>query len=185
MNEAKIYNLKTMPQIGFGNLELRARPPLKAIEDISGNMNNINLIDKAINAIGTNPEATGYIKGNTHPDILNRVDPNGISTRAMLADLSSMVVHDRSGAAVTVSEYPRLKPFLPMAPDNADTVRRKLITLKQKVEEENNLYKQTLSQYNYNSVEQPQQQQNPIVNKLKNAGYSDAEIQEYLEHKGQ
>jgi hypothetical protein len=73
--------------------------------------------------------ATG-IKAYT-PDIaLNRLDPEGTVTRAAIADIGSMIMHDRSGAAVTVSESPRLKPFIPLITDNAETALKKLARLR-------------------------------------------------------
>jgi len=65
------------------------------------------------------------------PDIaLNRLDPAGTVTRAAIADIGSMIMHDRSGAAVTVSESPRLKPFIPLTTDDAATALKKLERLR-------------------------------------------------------
>ena len=65
------------------------------------------------------------------PDIaLNRLDPAGTVTRAAIADIGSMIMHDRSGAAVTVSESPRLKPFIPLITDDAATALKKLERLR-------------------------------------------------------
>jgi hypothetical protein len=58
--------------------------------------------------------------------ILNRLDPQGTDTRAAVADLGSLVIHDRSGAAVTAAEMPRLAPFIPQATDDPETARKKL-----------------------------------------------------------
>lgn len=69
--------------------------------------------------------ATGF-KGYLPNAVLQRTDPSGTSTRAAIADLGSMVIHDRSGAAVTASEYPRLAPFIPKETDDQDTVKKKL-----------------------------------------------------------
>lgn len=70
-------------------------------------------------------EATG-LKGFLPNQILNRVDPVGVETRAAVADLGSLVIHDRSGAAVSASEFPRLAPFIPSEKDDAATVKKKL-----------------------------------------------------------
>jgi hypothetical protein len=35
-------------------------------------------------------------------------------------------VHERSGAAVSVAEFPRLQPFVPNSRDKPETVKRKL-----------------------------------------------------------
>jgi hypothetical protein len=69
--------------------------------------------------------ATG-LKGYLPNQVLNRVDPEGVDTRAAIADLGSLVIHDRSGAAVTVMEFPRLEPFIPSAKDDPATVKKKV-----------------------------------------------------------
>lgn len=69
--------------------------------------------------------ATGW-KGLLPNQVLNRMDPKGVDTRAAISDLGSLVLHDRSGAAVTAAEFPRLAPFIPTHTDDAATVKKKL-----------------------------------------------------------
>lgn len=71
------------------------------------------------------PNATGY-KGFLPDVVLQRMDPAGVDTRAAIADLGSMIIHDRSGAAVTASEYPRLVPFIPRDRDDPPVIKKKL-----------------------------------------------------------
>lgn len=71
------------------------------------------------------PQATG-IKGILPNQILNRIDPNGVAVRGLIADLGSMEIRDRSGAAVTAAEFPRLAPFIPNEKDPPDVMRKKL-----------------------------------------------------------
>lgn len=70
--------------------------------------------------------ATGFMKGLLPNQMVNRLDPKGVDTRAALADLGSLVIHDRSGAAVTASEFPRLAPFIPTVYDDQATSQKKL-----------------------------------------------------------
>ena len=58
--------------------------------------------------------------------VLNAFDPKGVDTRAAIGDLGSMVIHDRSGAAVTAAEFPRLRPFIPLASDSPEVARKKV-----------------------------------------------------------
>jgi hypothetical protein len=58
--------------------------------------------------------------------VLQRMDPQGTDARAALADLGSLVIHERSGAAVTAAEFPRLMPFIPKINDDPETVKKKL-----------------------------------------------------------
>lgn len=75
-------------------------------------------------------DATGKKGLLTHAGVigdktLNWLDPSGVDTRAAVGDLGSLVVHDRSGAAVTASEFPRLRPFIPLATDSPEVALKK------------------------------------------------------------
>lgn len=61
---------------------------------------------------------------------LNFLDPKGVDARAAVGDLGSLIIHDRSGAAVTASEFPRLRPFIPLSSDSPDVARRKVARFK-------------------------------------------------------
>jgi hypothetical protein len=95
----------------------------------------LNKIARAEELLTKTPEATGMFKGMMPDAILNRTDKEGTATRAALAELAATKVHDLSGAAVSVSEFGRLKPFLPQPTDNADTLRTKLAGMKAEVED--------------------------------------------------
>lgn len=65
---------------------------------------------------------------NVAPDVLiQRLDPKGVKARAMVADIGSLKIHDRSGAAVSAMEFPRLRPFVPdVQRDTPETIITKL-----------------------------------------------------------
>lgn len=118
---------------------LKPLPP--AVNDaVIGNAQSLYSLDKAINLLqGKNVDsakgdsaATGW-KGYLPQAVLNRIDESGVDTRAEVADIGSMKIHDRSGAAVTVSESPRLMPFIPLTTDPAGVAIRKLTRLKEEV----------------------------------------------------
>jgi hypothetical protein len=87
-------------------------------------------VDDALKAVDAYPAALGFSNymGDT---IRQRTDPDGVNARALVADIGSLKIHDRSGAAVTASETPRLKPFIPSATDDEATVKKKLGLFKQ------------------------------------------------------
>jgi hypothetical protein len=107
--------------------------PASAAGGLLENMTNLRraqdayalLSGKDVGQMKGDPDATGF-KGFMPNGALNRVDPAGVDTRAAMADLGSLVVHDRSGAAVTAAEFPRLAPFIPQATDDAVTARKKV-----------------------------------------------------------
>lgn len=107
--------------------------PTSAAQKLMENQANLRKAQTALNLISGqdtggakgSADATGW-RGYVPEAILQRVDPEGIETRAAIGDLGSMVIHDRSGAAVTASEYPRLRPFIPLVTDDPATVKKKL-----------------------------------------------------------
>ena len=104
--------------------------PTHAQKAIVGAASTINKLDSAIKSIEDNPESTG-LKGLLPDIVLNRFYPEGTVGRANVADIGSLVMHERSGAAVTASESPRLKPFIPLTTDDDKTVIKKLKRMRQ------------------------------------------------------
>lgn len=103
--------------------------PAHVSEAVAKNAASISNIDAALSAVDKNPNAVGY-KGFIPDEALQRIDPEGVDARALISNIGSLKIHDRSGAAVTAAETPRLKPFIPSAKDNAETVKKKLNGLK-------------------------------------------------------
>ena len=108
--------------------------PASAAKSLLENQTNLRRAEQALE-LAQGKELPGGIKGDTAAtglkglipnQVLNRIDPAGVDTRAAIADLGSMVIHDRSGAAVTAAEFPRLAPFIPSPTDDAETVQKKL-----------------------------------------------------------
>jgi hypothetical protein len=131
------------------------KPLTKPLKDIPAAVNtsiltnsqNLNKINQALDLLGGrnvgdlkgDQAATGW-KGYIPQPVLNRADPKGIDARAMIADIGSLIIHDRSGAAVTAAESPRLMPFIPLVTDDNATARKKLVRFKQIYEQEQQAY---------------------------------------------
>lgn len=112
--------------------------PASAAKGFLDNMNNLRKAETALALLeGKNvgvaqgdTEATGKKGLLTNLGVigdktLNWLDPQGVDTRAAIGDLGSIVIHDRSGAAVTAAEFPRLRPFIPLASDAPDVAIKK------------------------------------------------------------
>lgn len=123
-------------------------PPLRQIPSsantaIQGNLQNLQRARTAlalvrgqnVGAATGDRSATGW-KGYLPNSVLNRADPSGVDARAAIADLGSLVINDRSGAAVTAAEFPRLAPFIPQPTDDAATVEKKLVRFEQVYQQE-------------------------------------------------
>jgi len=61
-------------------------------------------------------------------------------TKALMADLMTKKLKDRSGATVTVQEWSRAQPFIPTEKDTAETIQSKIRSLYDIIAEETELY---------------------------------------------
>jgi hypothetical protein len=105
-------------------------PPPAVMTSMLTNVSGIRNIDSVLKELDTHPDSIGP-KALLPNWLTQRTDPEGIALRAGIADILSQTFHDRSGAAVTVSEAPRLKPFVPDATDTAVALRTKLSRIRQ------------------------------------------------------
>jgi hypothetical protein len=126
-------NLEFIPG-GPADPENKNKPlPASTASGLLTNQDNLRRAQRAlalakgetVDGLKGDANATG-MKGYLPNGLLNRADSGGVDTRAAIADLGSMVIHDRSGAAVSATEFPRLQPFIPSASDDAATVKKKL-----------------------------------------------------------
>jgi hypothetical protein len=153
-------------QLGLGERELglkaqeakrKANEPVK-LENIppahrAAYMENeaaLNKIDSAIEKIKGNPEALGM--GNVAGEfVTQRTDPEGVATRAALAEISSQKRHELSGASITASESPVLAPFIPKATDDPTAAIDKLNSLKKHYLESNSQFESEYAKPDYKS----------------------------------
>lgn len=121
-----------------------ARGAAAIMKDVAANETQVSVIDDALKELDAHPDAVGLKRGAADlplvggvADAINqRVDPNGVAARASLANVSSLVIKDRSGSAVTVSESARLRPFIPSTGDTPEAIRVKLRKLRAAIETE-------------------------------------------------
>lgn len=120
-------------------IEKKQNVPQYVVEGVINNAKSLSSIDAAIASLQTKQgkNAVGW-KGYLPNSALNRMDPEGTETRANISDVGSLILHDRSGAAVTAAESPRLMPFIPLATDDDVTAAKKLKRFKQLFEAETN-----------------------------------------------
>lgn len=145
------------PKVKSGSQQRRV--PAKVLSGYSANAASISQIDAAIADIKANPSALG-LKNKFGDDINQRLDPKGVAPRARVADIGSLKLHDRSGAAVTASESPRLMPFIPQVTDRAEAAIKKLQLLKEQYQSANDqIDVQFGEESGYVREEAPQQRQ--------------------------
>ena len=104
----------------------------KAIHEANIGISNI---DRAIGLLDERPSSVGPRYGIPGAELAGQyLDAEGVPVRAAISNVGSLKLHDRSGAAVTVSEFPRLAPFIPTAKDSAPAAKHKLEGLKKEYE---------------------------------------------------
>lgn len=123
----------------LGDLPREVQKPDKNLSDgvtkgIMGNMSTVRQLDQAIDAVGKNPDAFGMAQ--MVPGVSRFGPQASIDARGQVANIGSLKLHERSGAAVTASEFPRLAPFIPSATDPPATVKSKLQGMRRIVQEQ-------------------------------------------------
>lgn len=110
---------------------------------VAENRAQMRSIDAALAEIERYPGAVGPKRGigkvpglGGIAEMVNQtVDPEGIDARLNIANVGSLLIHDRSGAAVSVSEFPRLSPFVPDVSDTPEAAKKKLRALRANLEQ--------------------------------------------------
>lgn len=115
----------TATPILAGGAQLQPKPTGAIVQQVAQNNVTLNKIDRALEWVDKTPNAFG-LKNVMGDQVMQRFDPSGVAARAMVADIAGQKIHDRSGAAVTVGEAERLKPYVPNVTDTPDVVKKKL-----------------------------------------------------------
>jgi hypothetical protein len=121
------------PGTGKPAIQPKPVPSASTQKDIAENNVALQKIDAAIKLLDKNPGSVG-LQNYLGDTVMQRADPLGVETRAAIADIGSQKIHDRSGAAVTAAEAPRLKPFVPLATDTKASVAIKLKRFREEYE---------------------------------------------------
>ena len=115
----------TATPILAGGAQLQPKPTGAIVQQVAQNNVTLNKIDRALEWVDKTPNAFG-LKNVMGDQAMQRFDPSGVAARAMVADIAGQKIHDRSGAAVTVGEAERLRPYVPNVTDHPDVVKKKL-----------------------------------------------------------
>jgi hypothetical protein len=108
--------------------QIMPRAARGVLKQVAENTEQMQAIDTAIQQVQSRPSSVGPSRA-LLPDMLSQyTDKEGIGTRSAVANVGSLVVHDRSGATVTINENKRLNPFVPSVHDRPEAA---LIKLKQ------------------------------------------------------
>jgi hypothetical protein len=113
--------------------------PMGVESEISSNLASISAIDDAtamLKAPG-GQEAFGIKRGlQNMVGIANRADPENTALRAIVSNIGSMQIKLRSGTAVSATEWPRIRGFIPTVYDSPKEVEDKLKEIRRAISEE-------------------------------------------------
>ena len=103
---------------------------------VASNVAQLQTIDATLAELKKHKGATGLVRA--FPDAVNnRVDKKGVAGRASLANIKTLILHDRFGSAQTASEMKNARPMLPSETDDYDQIVDKLTRLRTFIESEN------------------------------------------------
>jgi hypothetical protein len=118
----------------LGGQPIKAAPQVSetTLQKLAQNETALAEIQRARQLVNDNPEALGL--KNFLPELaMQRIDPSGVDTRSVVGKIGAQKIHDLSGAAVTVSEFPRLAVFIPSARDTPEAAQIKLNNLEREL----------------------------------------------------
>jgi len=124
-------SLEAIP--GGPGMKARTQLPKVPAATMAGYISNtksIRSIDTTLAHLKKHPNAVGKWNLVTPDAWAQTIDPKGVDARAGVSDVGSLIVHERSGANVTVGETPRLLPFIPSSNDDPATVVKKMSRLR-------------------------------------------------------
>jgi hypothetical protein len=115
----------TDPRTGQPVQGKRAEAPNALQQTAVENNAALKAIQQADSAVTATPKAFGI--QNVLGDFASqRLDPSGEQARGYVSNLGSLKIKERSGAAVTAKEFPRLSPFVPTSKDTPEAIHAKL-----------------------------------------------------------
>lgn len=119
------YDANTRQPISGGISPKQPELPGAVVQQMAQNEVSLAQVRRGMQLVKDNPDAFGV--KNFAPDaIIQRLDPGGVEARAIVGNIAGQKIHDRSGAAVTVGEMARLKPYIPNVNDDPDAIQEKL-----------------------------------------------------------
>jgi len=118
-------------------LKLKAIPSGPATAYAENNA-AMKAVDDAIAKVEAAPENSFGVQNYLPGAITQRIDKPGIDARSAVAAIGSKKYHDISGAAVTITEAPRMAPFIPSATDTKEKILQNLKNIKVQYEDTNN-----------------------------------------------
>lgn len=129
--------------------------PFAVVQDLAGNERQLGTVNEALRLLNANPDAVGGPKNWMLPrGVTNFFDREGAKVRNPISDIGSLIIKDRSGAAVTEHEMRRLN-FIPNEDDPPEVTRDKLTRLAQYIATKNQQIRDYYAAQGYGTPDTP------------------------------
>lgn len=112
--------------------------PVSVQNDFRKSVYTTQMISNMTDMLKAHPDQVGVLFMSPE-QITSRTNPDGVKMRALINNMGSQIMHDRSGAAVTVEEFARQRGWYPSVGDNAQTIIAKLSALSEGMQQEQNI----------------------------------------------
>jgi hypothetical protein len=120
----------TSPTGGKREVQVPVQPvPQPVLDGMLKDVGSLRSINDAFSeVIGRKGAGLGLLSSGALPEVAAQYfDPASVPMRALIAQINSAKIHDLTGAAQSVAEVARLRPFIPALTDRPEAVKDKLI----------------------------------------------------------
>jgi hypothetical protein len=123
---------------GPADKPLKSAPPT-VLSAYQGNNQTLSQLDEAIAAVDEAPDKYFGLQGGLGDAYMQRLYPESTDARGKYFGVAAVKRHDITGAAMSATEAPDLKPFLPSATDTKAAAKTKLRNLRNEVLKNNSI----------------------------------------------
>ena len=123
---------------GPADKPLKSAPPT-VLSAYQGNNQSLAQLDEAIAAVDAAPDKYFGLQGGLGDAYMQRLYPESTDPRGKYFGVAAVKRHDITGAAMSPTEAPDLRPFLPSATDTKEAAKTKLRNLRNEVLKNNSI----------------------------------------------
>lgn len=111
------------------------------------NLATLKDINAGLDLIEKNPKAYSLLKGSLPAWATNRIDPEGITTRTQIDNITAVYRKWLTGAQMSDAERKAYERFLPAPTDNYETIKAKLQGMRDSIERKNSILVDGATEY--------------------------------------
>lgn len=111
------------------------------------NLATLKDINAGLDLIEKNPKAYSLLKGSLPAWATNRIDPEGITTRTQIDNITAVYRKWLTGAQMSDAERKAYERFLPAPTDNYETIKAKLQGMRDSIERKNSILVDGANEY--------------------------------------